>query len=123
MCIHAAPLRPPRFRPLLGHEDAAERPFAADADSREEAEDRELPDVRRGAAEKGEERVAEDRQDQRADAAEAVGERPPEEGEAPADQEDGEEQAAVEADVGRCRRDAGAGQQIASAPESARGHR
>ena len=57
--------------------------------------------------------VAEDGEDEGADAAEAVGERPPEEGEAPADQEDGEEHAAVEADVGLGGWQAGARQQVA----------
>ena len=39
-----------RFGPLLGDEDAADGPLAADADAREEAEGGELPDRHRGAA-------------------------------------------------------------------------
>ncbi len=63
--------------------------------------------------EEGEEGVAEDGEDERADAAEAICQRPPEEGEAPADQEDGEEHAAVEADVGLGGGQAGAREEIA----------
>ena len=101
-----------RFGPLLGDEDAAERPFAADAESGQQAEGGELPDVVGDRAEKREERVAEDGEDQRAHAAEAVGEGSPEESESPADQEEGEEQAAVEADVARRGGDTGARQQV-----------
>ena len=100
-----------RFGPLLGDEDAADGPLAADADAGEEAKGGELPDRHGGASEKREERVAEDGEDEGADAAEAIGQRSPEEGEAPADQENGEEDAAVEADVGlgggECRSAAG----------------
>ena len=45
-----------RFGPLLGDEDAADGPLAADADSRQEAKGGELPDGHGGAAQEGEER-------------------------------------------------------------------
>ena len=57
--------------------------------------------------------VAEDGEDEGADAAEAIGQGSPEEREAPADQENGEEDAAVEADVGLGGGEAGTGQEIA----------
>ena len=106
-----------RFGPLLGDEDAADGPLAADADARQEAECGELPDRHGGASEKREDGVAKDGEDEGADAAEAICQRSPEEGEAPADQEDGEEHAAVEADVGLGGGESGAGQEIAQ-----RGH-
>ncbi len=104
-----------RFGPLFGDEHAADGPLAADADSREEAESGELPDGHGGAAQEGEEGVAEDGEDERADAAEAVCQRPPEKCEAPPDQEDGEEHAAVEADVGLSGR---RGRSVAGDPEA-----
>ena len=102
-----------RFGPLLGDEHAADGPLAADAGAGQETKQRQLPDVGGRTAQKREQRIAEDGEDQRAHAAEAVGQRPPEKGEAPADQEDGKEHAAVEADVGLVGGQAGARQQIA----------
>jgi hypothetical protein len=106
-----------RFGPLFCDKDAADSPLAADADARQKAEEGELPDRDGGASQEGEEGVTENGEDEGADAAEAIGQGAPEESEAPSNQEDGEEHAAVEADVGLVGRQAGARQEIAQ-----RGH-
>src|SRR5262249_33092954 len=102
-----------RFGPLLSDENPADGPLAADPRAREKSKEGELPDAGRDAAEEGEKRIAEDGEYERTDAAEAVGERPPEEREAPPDEEDRKEHASVVADVGGRRLDAGAREQVA----------
>src|SRR5271156_3250539 len=103
----------PAFGPLLCDDRATHGPFAADTDAGEQAEDGELPDVDHESTEQSERGVPQDGEHQCADAAEFISDRAPDESEAPAEQKNREEQAAVEADVclGGC--DAGAGQQIA----------
>src|SRR5262249_47452019 len=63
-------------------------------------------------AQEREQRVAENRQRQRADAAEAIGDRAPQHREAPADQKEREQDAAVEADVAGGRRNPALRQQL-----------
>ena len=75
----------PTFRPFFGDEGAAHGPFAADTDAREKAEDGELPDVHDEGAQQGERGVPEDREHQRAHAAEFICYRTPDESQPPAD--------------------------------------
>src|SRR5271155_812974 len=103
----------PAFGPLLCDERATHGPFAADADAGEQTEDGELPDVDDEGAEQSERGVPQDREHQSADAAKFISDRAPNESEAPAEQKNREEQAAVEADVGFGGCDAGARKQIA----------
>ena len=98
--------------PFFSHERPAHRPFAPDADARQQPEDRELPDARRDGAEKREDRVAEDRQHQRADAAEAIGDGPPQQRQSPADEKQREQHAVVIADVAGRGGDARSRQQL-----------
>src|SRR5277367_4789117 len=89
----------PAFGPLLCDERAPHGPFAADADAGEQAEDGELPDVDDESAEQSERGVPQNREHQRAHAAEFISDRSPDESETPAEQKNREEQAAVVADV------------------------
>ena len=102
-----------RLRPLLGHEDAADGPLAADSRTRQEPEEAQLPHGSGRASQEREQRIAEDGEHQGADAAEAVRNGPPKKSEAPAGKKHGEQHAAVETHVGLSGCDAGARQQIA----------
>ena len=73
-CIRPEGLAAVLRRPGLGDERGAGRPLAAHAQAEDEAEDRELHDGGREAAGPARQRVDEDRDHQRARAADAVGE-------------------------------------------------
>src|SRR5712664_1508766 len=94
---------PPVFRPLLGDEGATHGPLATDADSCQQAQHRELPDIRHQRAEKGEHRVPDDGEHERSNATELVADGSPEKRESPSAEKQGKEQSAVIADVAfRC---------------------
>ena len=103
----------PAFGHFFGDESAAHGPFAADANAGEETKDRELPDVGDESTEESEGGIPDDGEQQGADAAEFIADGPPEEGATPADEEKGEEEAAVVADVSFGGGDAGAREEIA----------
>ena len=105
---HLAPV----LRPGLGDIGAGHRPFAADPDAGEKAEDRELPDGIGEEGRPGEDGVDDDRAGERARAAEPVGDRPPDEGQAPADEEQRKQDGAVGADRLRRRGNAGLRQEF-----------
>src|SRR5258708_2543982 len=90
---------PPRFRPLLRYEYAAQSPLPANAYPGEKSERRQIPDVGCNGSKKWEERIAEDGKHKVSDAAKAVGNGSQEECEAPADEENCEERTAVKSDV------------------------
>ena len=103
---------PAIFGPRFGDERAAHRPLSADPDARQQPERGKLPYVGHERGEKRERRVAEDRQHQRPDAAEPIGDGSPDHRESPADEEQREQHAAVEADVSGRGCDAGFRQQL-----------
>ena len=80
---HLAPILGPGF----GDIGSGQGPFAADADTRQQAEQTQLPDILRQRRRAGEYRVDQYRGGEHAGAPEAVGDRAPEEGQAPAHQE------------------------------------
>jgi hypothetical protein len=92
---HLAPV----LRPSLGDVGAGHRPLAADADAREEAEDRQHPDVGCECGRAGEHRVDQHRSGDSLGAAEFVGDGPPDEREAPAYQEQAEHEGTGISDV------------------------
>ncbi len=100
------------LRPFFGDERAAHGPLAADADAGQNAERRKLPDRGRDTAQEGEQRVAQDRQHQGLDAAEAIRDRTPQHRQTPPDEEQREQHAAVVADVARGRGNPGSRQQL-----------
>src|SRR5580698_8263910 len=85
----------PAFGHFFGDESAAHGPFAADTNSREETENGKLPDAGDEGTEQSERGIPEDGEHQGSDAAEFIADGTPEEGAAPAEQEQREEQAAV----------------------------
>ena len=92
-------LGPLRFRPDLRDQRRARRPFAADAESRQESVKRQLPPVRRQRRQAGERRVDEDSEDERPGAPEPVSHNPEHHAaDGPADEENREDDAAVPAD-------------------------
>ncbi len=70
---HAAAM----LRPLLGNERPTHGPFSANANSGEQSQNRKLPNTGDEGAQKGERRIPQDGQHQRAHAAELVSNRPP----------------------------------------------
>ena len=97
---------PAVFGPFLGDERASYRLFAADTDPAQHAQNGELPDVGDQAAKKRKQRVPENREHQRAHPPEAIGHRPPYHRQAPAEEEQREQHAAVVSDGARCGGDA-----------------
>ncbi len=91
---------------FFGHEGRADWLLAPEPDTAQDAEDRQLPDVRHQPAEKREERIGEDREHQRSHATNPVADWPPHHREAPSEQKHREEHHPVEADVHRRRLDA-----------------
>ncbi len=100
------------LRPGFGDIGAGQGPLAADADAGEQAEQAQLPHVLRQRRGAGEHRVHQHRGGQYAGAAVAVGDRAPDEGQAPADQEQREQHRADQTDVGGRAVHAGFGQQL-----------
>ncbi len=109
---HARTHRPAIFRPLLGNQRCAHRPFAADADPGKKTKRRERPDICGKGAQQRKERKANNREHQRPDAAEPVGNRPPQQGHPPANQKQREEDTAVITDIPIARGNSGTGQQF-----------
>ena len=99
--------------PLLCDEGATHRPFAANSDSGEQPEDRNLPYVLTESREEGEQGVAKNRERQRAYPAVSVGYRPPDERHTPTHEEKGEQQPAVKAYIRGSCCNARFGQQLA----------
>ena len=102
----------PILRPLFGEERPTHRPFTADADAGQQPKQRQLPNLLRERAGEGEDRVAQDGQHQRGNAAEAVGYRSPQHRQTPTHKKEREEDATVVADVAGRGRDAGFWQQF-----------
>src|SRR6185295_5464910 len=100
------------FGPLFGDECSPHRPLASDTDARQQPKQCKLPHARRDCSEKSEQRVAEDRQHQRAHTAEFVGDRSPHKRESPADQEQREQKPAIESNIRLVTRDAGTRQEF-----------
>src|ERR1017187_6766324 len=98
--------------PLLGYESPAHSPFAANSDTRQQAQNCQLPDIHGESAEKSEHRIAQDGDHECADAAKFVAYRPPQKRQPPPDQKQREEQAAVVPDVRLRGGNAGAWQQF-----------
>ncbi len=86
---------------LFGNVGRANRLLAADANTAQDPENRKLPDIGDKTAQEGEQRIAENGQHQRTDAADAVADRPPHHRRAPPEQEKGEQNAAVVANIAR----------------------
>ena len=103
---------PPILGPRFGDVRPGHRPLAADADAGEKSKQAELPDVLRERRGAGEQRVDENRRRERARATEAIGDRTPDEREAPAGEKHGEQNRADESDVRRRRVDARTRQQL-----------
>jgi hypothetical protein len=96
---------PAIFRPFLGDERAAHGLLAPEADTAQHAQDGQLPDVGDQAAHEREDRVEQNRRHQRLHASVAIRDRPPDHRQAPPEQEQGEQDAAVVPDVAGCRLD------------------
>ena len=94
------------LRPLLRDEGAADRLFAAEPDPAKHPQHRELPYVLDDAAREGEKRIHQDRHHQRLHSSEAIRDWSPHHRHAPSGEEQREQDAAVEPDVARRRRDA-----------------
>jgi hypothetical protein len=105
------------FGPFLRDERASYRLFTADPYPAQDTERGELPDIGDQAAEKREQRITENGQHQRAHTAKAIGHRPPHHRQAPAEQEQREQHAAVVHNVAGRGGDARTRQQLAQ-----RGH-
>src|SRR5580698_8613387 len=103
----------PAFGHFFGDESAAHGPFAADTNSREETENGKLPDAGDEGTEQSERGIPEDGEHQGSDAAEFIADGTPEEGAAPAEQEQREEQAAVITNVSFGGGEAGARKEFA----------
>ena len=105
---HGAPL----LGPIFGNERSSNRPFAANPDARHESKHRKAPDARGERGQQREQRKTQNAEHHGAHAAEAVGNRSPDERGAVADQKQREENAAVVADVRGGGGNSGAGQQF-----------
>jgi hypothetical protein len=97
----------------LGHERRPDRLLAAQPEPAENAQDRELVHVANQSAHQREDRVGDNRQRQRAHAADTVADHPPEHRQAPPAEEHRKEDAAPDADVHLRRLNAGRRQQLA----------
>src|SRR6266704_5488996 len=116
--VHVPRARAPSvFRPLFGDERAAHGPLAADADTREQAQNGKLPDIHDQGAEKREHGIPDDGEHERSNAAEFVSDRPPEKRESPTAEKQGEEQSTVVANIAFRGGDAGTWEEFAQ-----RGH-
>src|SRR5438477_552381 len=82
-----APGTPAIFRPLFGNKCSTHSPLAADADSRQQPQNRQLPNAGDKGAEKREHGIPGNRQQQRSNAAELVAHRPPQKCQPPSKQE------------------------------------
>src|SRR5215472_13122588 len=89
----------PTFRPLFGHKRSTHGPFAADADSRKQPQNRQLPNSGNDRAEKSEKGIPHNRQHQRPNATELISHRPPQKRWSPPKQKQRKQQSAVKADV------------------------
>jgi hypothetical protein len=101
------------FGPLFGDKSPSHGPFASNPDSGQHTASGDLPDVLPKSSQECEKRVAQDREHQRANTAESIGDWSPNDSHAPSDQEQSEQQPAVEANVAGGRRDTRSRQEFA----------